>query len=201
MGLRWERSLFLVPYIAIMGSFLTIYFRRQPLSLKRFIGPWPKGLLGVAIASAFLLYNVFGHPASAVPEGVELVFTLLWVGVAYGTIDGLLLNVLPVLVIQRAWPTEAAPLQRQRLAMGFLALAASMLVTVAYHSGYTEFHGPSMLMVMVGITIITLTHLLTGSPLAAVVTHVIMHMAAVLHGMETTLQVPPHYTLATYLIS
>jgi hypothetical protein len=39
--------------------------------------------------------------------------------------------------------------------------------------------------------LIALTYLSTGSP--AVATHVIMHMAAVLHGMETTLQVPPHY--------
>jgi hypothetical protein len=50
-----------------------------------------------------------------------------------------------------------------------------------------------MVSVVIGNVIITSSYLLTGSPLAAVVTHVIMHVAAVLHGMETTLQLPPHY--------
>ena len=67
-------------------------------------------------------------------------------------------------------------------------------MTVIYHLGYTEFQSVAIISAMVGNAIITLTYLLTGSPLAAVATHVIMHMAAVLHGMETTLQVPPRYS-------
>jgi hypothetical protein len=47
--------------------------------------------------------------------------------------------------------------------------------------------------VVVGNAIITSSYLLTGSPLAAILFHVAMHVAAVLHGMETTLQLPPHY--------
>ena len=66
-------------------------------------------------------------------------------------------------------------------------------MTVIYHLGYTEFRGVAIVSAMIGNAIITLTYLLSGSPLAAAATHVIMHMAAVLHGMETTVQVPPHY--------
>jgi hypothetical protein len=40
---------------------------------------------------------------------------------------------------------------------------------------------------------VTAGYLLTGSPLAAVLAHVIMHGAAVVHGMEGTAQLPPHY--------
>jgi hypothetical protein len=43
-----------------------------------------------------------------------------------------------------------------------------------------------MVPVMIRNAIVTLTSLLSGSPTAAVATHVIMHIAAALHGMETT---------------
>jgi hypothetical protein len=95
----------------------------------------------------------------------------------YGAIDGLLLNVFPVLAVQGA----------------SFALVASLALTAIYHLGYTEFQSALIVSVMIGNAIITLTYLLSGNPLAAVATHVIMHVGAVLHGMETTLQLPPHY--------
>jgi hypothetical protein len=192
-GLRWTRPLFLVPYVTIAGAFLLLYFRRVPVSLAQLTGRWHYALAGVAAASFFLLRNVLGQPASAAPEGAQLVLALAWIGVVYGAIDGLLLNVLPVLAVQGPGFYASNPSWRERLTRGLLALAASVAVTVAYHAGYTEFHGPRMLSAIIGNAIITSSYLLTGSPLAAVATHVIMHAAAVFHGMETTLQLPPHY--------
>jgi hypothetical protein len=192
-GLRWSRPLFLVPYVAIAGAFLVLYFRRAPVSLVQMTGRWHYALAGTAAASFFLLGNIRGQPASAAPEGAQLVLALAWTGAAYGTIDGLLLNVMPVLAVQGPGFYAAGPSWKERLARGLLALAASLLVTVSYHAGYAEFHGPKMLSVVIGNTIITSSYLLTGSPLAGVATHVIMHVAAVFHGMETTLQLPPHY--------
>jgi hypothetical protein len=192
MGLRWERALFLIPYVGIAGAFLAVYFRRQPISFKDFVGHWPSALIAVAAAAFLLIRNIQGQPTSAVPEGVQLVVALLWVGLTYGVIDGMLLNVMPVLAVQRIWFAEPTP-RRERLIRGLLALAASVLVTVVYHAGYREFHGPAMLSVIIGNAIITSAYLLTGSPLTAVATHVLMHIAALLHGMETTLQLPPHY--------
>jgi len=193
MGLRWERSLFLVPYVTIITLFLTVYFRKQPIPLKKLLGPWRAGIIGAAIATLFLMWKVQQYSPSAVPEGVQLVLTIVWVGVIYGAIDGLLLNVLPVLIVYRAWPVEANQSRQMIIIRGLLALTASIVVTVAYHLGYTEFHGISILWVVVGNSIITSTYLLTGSPLSAVITHIIMHIAAVLHGMETVLMLPPHY--------
>lgn len=193
MGLRWERSLFLLPYVGAIGVLLLVYFRCHPLSMEQWLWSWPYALVGIAAASFALLRNIAGQPSSAVPSGLQLAMALAWIGLAYGVIDGLLLNVFPVLAVQGAGFFEGQPPRGVRLRRGLLALAASLAVTVAYHLGYTEFHGPAMLSVIIGNTIITSTYLLTGSPLAAVATHVIMHGAAVLHGMETTLQVPPHY--------
>ena len=193
MGLRWERSLFLVPYVTIIALFLAVYFRKQPISLKKLLGPWRVGIIGVAVATLFLMWKVQQSPPSAVPEGIQLVLTLVWVGVIYGAIDGLLLNVLPVLIVYRAWPVEVNKSRQMFIIRGLLALTASIVVTVVYHLGYTEFHGISMLWVITGMTIITSTYLLTSSPLSAIVTHIIMHTAAVLHGAETVLMLPPHY--------
>ena len=195
MGLRWERSLFLIPYITIIGIFIVVYFWKQPISLKQFLGPWRKGLVGVAVASLFLIWKVQSYPPSAVPEDIQLVLAIIWIGITYGLIDGLLLNVIPVLIVYRAWPSEAGTSRPQLLSRGFLALMASIFVTIAYHLGYTEFHGLSLFWVIIGMSIITSTYLLTGSPLSAVITHIIMHTAAVLHGMETVLMLPPHYVI------
>lgn len=191
--LRWERSFFLIPYAAVVGTFLFLYFRRTPISLKQLIGRWPYGLIGVAVAALLLVRNIQGQPASASPAGGQLILALAWIGLVYGVIDGLLLNVMPVLAVQEPGFYESSPSWKERLVRGLYALAASIVVTVAYHSGYTEFHGPKMVSVIIGNIIITSSYLLTGSPLAAVATHVIMHVAAALHGMESTLQLPPHY--------
>ena len=193
MGLRWERSLFLVPYVTTIALFLAIYFSKQPISLKELLGPWRVGIIGVAVATVFLMWKVQQFPPSAVPEGSQLVLTLVWVGVIYGAIDGLLLNVLPVLIVYRAWPVAVNQSRQMLITRGLLALTASIVVTVVYHLGYTEVHGVSMFWVIAGMSIITSTYLLTGSPLSAIVTHIITHSAAVLHGAETVLMLPPHY--------
>ena len=52
---------------------------------------------------------------------------------------------------------------------------------------------PAVIQPLIGNALLTLGFLLTGSPGAAIVGHVIMHAAAVVHGMETTVQLPPHY--------
>jgi len=195
MQLHWHRSLFLVPYITIIGTFLGVYFYKQPISLKQLLGHWRMGLVGTAIATLFLIWKVHTYPASAVPEGMQLVWATLWIGITYGIVDGLLLNVMPVLLVQRLWTDQASTSRSTLLSRGLLALLASIFVTIAYHLGYTEFHGLSMLWVIVGNSIITATYLLTRSPLSAILTHVIMHIAAVFHGMETVLMLPPHYVI------
>ena len=67
----------------------------------------------------------------------------------YGAIDGLLLNVMPVLAVRQIWVAETDPSRRQRIIRGLLTLAASILVTTAYHLGYAEFHNTTLLMVVV----------------------------------------------------
>jgi hypothetical protein len=80
-----------------------------------------------------------------------------------------------------------------KVLVGIVALAASMLVTAAYHLGYPEFQGPQVVFPLIGNSVMSLAYLLTMNPLGAILSHIAMHIAAVLHGINTTFQLPPHY--------
>jgi hypothetical protein len=122
------------------------------------------------------------------------VFDLLWLGLVYGLLDALLLSVLPVYAVWQAF-TELGwtGSWSKRLVVGGAALVASLLVTVFYHWGYPEFRGGQVIAPMLGNGVLSLAYLLTTNPLAAVFSHIAMHVAAVLHGLNTAIQLPPHY--------
>jgi hypothetical protein len=74
-----------------------------------------------------------------------------------------------------------------------LAIGASLVVTVAYHLGYPEFQSTDVRDPLIGNTIASLAYVATNNPLGAILSHVAMHVAAVLEGAEGTTQLPPHY--------
>ena len=68
---------------------------------------------------------------------------------------------------------------------GVAALVVSLAITLIYHVGYAEFRTAAVVAPLVGNLVITATYVVTGSPLAPIVTHVAMHVASVWLGMET----------------
>lgn len=193
--LRFPRNTFLLFYVPFAGVFLAMFFRANHLGLLALIRyNWAWGLLAAALVTVVAVKNVFSQPSSSRRKGLSLVQDLFWPGIVYGMVDALLLSVLPVLAV-------TVPLSGMgwaqgwlgRLALGSLAFLGSIFVTVAYHIGYPEFRGPRVLGAMIGNGLFTLAYLLTMNPLAAVVPHVLMHLAAVVHGPESTSQLPPHY--------
>jgi hypothetical protein len=191
--LHLERGVFLIPYVVLVGSFLTVFFWRRRASPFGPARTWPLGLIGAVIFGFFVVRNVLGQPASTPPEGVQLVWALLWFGVIYGVVDALFLNVMPVLAVRECSSWNGEPAWRRRILVGVLGLVASALVTGAYHLGYSEFRSSTLFAPLLGNMLITLSYLLTRSPLAPVGAHAAMHVASVLHGMETVVQLPPHY--------
>jgi membrane protease YdiL (CAAX protease family) len=102
-----------------------------------------------------------------------------------------LLTVMPVVAIWQVFgPSRSVVAQVGIAILGMLG--SSIYVTAAYHLGYPELRGPRVGMTVAGGSIITLAVLLTGNPLAAILSHAMMHVATVLHGPETTVQLPPH---------
>lgn len=193
--LRLPRTLFLIPYVGIAGLFVYAYIRWSGISIGEIIRHnWIWGLVGAALLAAFLVKNVLSQPVSARAEGLPFVLDLLWSGVAYGLTDALLLTVLPVLATWQAftdlnwtanWPGK--------ILVGIIAMLASVLVTTAYHFGYPEYRSSGMMGPVIGNTTMTLGYLLTNNPLAAILSHIAMHVTAVLHGPASVIQLPPHY--------
>lgn len=191
--LHWDRDAFVGAWLVVAGLTVAAWVgtgRWSPaVQLRR---RWVAGLMVGIVAGALLAFTVTRQPASAAPGGAAAVAPLLWLGLVYGTVDALMLNIIPVLSLYGAQPTTELHGVR-RLRWAGLALLGSLLVTAAYHAGFAEFRGAAMIQPLVGNLIITLTYLLSGSPLAPIAAHVIMHAAAVLHGAATTSQLPPHY--------
>jgi hypothetical protein len=136
---------------------------------------------------------VAAQPASARPHGADLAVALGWEGLVYGTVDAILLSVIPVLAVYGSRRPEQLAGPGARWRWGGAALGASLLVSAAYHLGFAEYRGPALLGPLVGNGLSTVSYLLAGNPLAPILSHVIMHQAAVWHGMATTAQLPPHY--------
>jgi hypothetical protein len=193
--LHLARSLYLVVYVVFVSAFLYSYIRWSGINVAGwFRHHWLWGVIAAILAGAFVVVNVWSQPASPSPQGWELVFDLLWLGVVYGTADALLLSVLPVLATWQALSMLGWTKQWYgKVLVGIVAEAASMLVTALYHLGYPEFQGPQVVFPLIGNSVMSLAYLLTMNPLGAILSHIAMHIAAVLHGINTTFQLPPHY--------
>jgi len=193
--LRLPRSLYLIPYVLFTSLFVYAYIRWSGLVVGELIRHhWVWGLVGAVLLAAFTVNNILSQPVSPRSEGFALAFDLLWSGVVYGLADALLLSVLPVLATWQAftllnwnanWPGK--------ILVGAIAVFASLLVTVAYHLGYPEYWGGGLFGPAIGNTAMTLGYLVTNNPLTAILSHIAMHIAGVLHGPASVVQLPPHY--------
>ena len=193
--LRLPRNVYLIPYIVLIGALLYSYLRWSNINIVESIRyHWLWGIAGAILAGFFASRTVLIQPSSPTPQGLELVFYLLWLGLAYGTIDALFLSVLP---LSATWQAFSALGWTKRwggsIASGVLALLASLLIIAVYHLGYPEFRGPQVGLIVVGVGIQSLIMLLAGNPMVVLIGHIAMHITAVLHGINSVSQLPPHY--------
>jgi hypothetical protein len=195
--LKLSRRIFLIPYIILTGVFLVWFFRVNRIDLVALLAEnWIWGVIAGVIVGAFLVNNVRSQPSSRQSRGGDLAMDIAWLGLAYGIVDALFLNVMPVLAVWTAFSQIGwAGSWLGKIGMGILALFASLWVTLAYHVGYSEFRNRRVGLVLVGNTLITLAYLISTNPLGAILSHTAMHVAAVIQGPETTIQLPPHTEL------
>jgi hypothetical protein len=193
--LKMPRNLYLFVYIPAIASIFILFILYNDISLNELlIKNWYWGILGAAIASFIVIRNVLSQPSSKRNSGGALLRDILWPGFAYGLIDSLLLSVLPVLSIiillsEFDWTKGLIG----KIVMGIIALLASSFVTISYHLGYHEFRNKRIVWTVFGNGVLSLAYILTMNPLAAILPHIGMHITAMIHGRETTGQVPPHY--------
>ena len=193
--LRLPRNVYLILYIPLTGALFILFINSTGISPKEILmHNWYWGLVGAAVALFIVIRNVLSQPSSSSNKGFALLRDILWPGFLYGFVDSLLLSILPILAVKEAftdtiWSDNCIG----QIGIGSLALIASFIVTAVYHLGYPEFRSKKVLWTVFGNGVMSLAFLLTMSPLAAILPHVAMHISAMIHGRETTGQVPPHY--------
>jgi hypothetical protein len=197
LGVR--RAPYILALALVTGGLTWGYLAWSDTSLASFASNhWGWGLVGAAVAGAILARLSRHQPGGPRPQGWRMAATMAWEGVVYGTTEGLLLSVLPVLVTWQAFAAQGWTSGiGGSLAGGIVAMAASLAVIVIHHLGYRGFHDRAALApVMVGCGLLSLAYLLTASPLAAVGGHIVLHTALTLRGTE----MPPYATGGPHIV-
>lgn len=189
-GMDLPRDPFLPPYILGIGLFLYFYFRTHRFDWTTLRSRPLLSVILALIGIAFMVFSVHRQPSSARPQGFALAFDIVWSGIAYGATDAIFMSIFPVLAIYRWLGHTVGDVRRSMT--GLLAIVASVVITATTHLGYTEYTASNAISPIIGNTIMTILYIVSANPLVAIVVHVAMHIAAVLHGAATTMQLPPH---------
>jgi hypothetical protein len=128
------------------------------------------------------------------PGGLTFVGAIAWRGVAYGAADGLLLSAFPILLVFAA--LENTKLRKRAggaIAVGAVALIASMAMTAIYHAGYSDFRSSKITKPLTGDLVWSIPTLATLNPIGAPIAHIGLHVSAVFHNYNSNLFLPPHH--------
>jgi hypothetical protein len=150
-------------------------------------------VLGLAVAGVMAVMVLRTEDATGRPGGLDLAAAVAWRGIVYGVTDGLLLSVFPILVVFAA--LAGTRLDRGlagKLAIGAIALVASLAMTTVYHAGYNDFRSDKMRKPLTGDVIWSIPTLVTLNPIGSPIAHAGLHTSAVLHSYETDTFLPPH---------
>jgi hypothetical protein len=150
-------------------------------------------VLGVVFAAIGAFIVIGAEDGSPHAGGIEFIGAFLWRGIVYGAADGLLLSAFPILLV-------FAALRRSRLrgrvsgivAIGAVAMLASLAMTAVYHAGYSDFRGTKLRKPVTGDLVWSVPTLATLNPVGAPIAHIGVHVAAVVHDYDTDLFLPPH---------
>ena len=193
--LEIERDLFYGLYAAAVVALFALWSRATGYDLvaaarRRWLAAL---LLGLAVAGVLVGLVLATEDATARPGGLELVGAVAWRGIVYGVADGLLLSVFPILVVFAA--LAGTRLDRSlggKIAIGAIALVASLAMTGVYHAGYSDFRSEKMRKPLTGDVIWSVPTLVTLNPIGSPIAHAGLHTSAVLHSYETDTFLPPH---------
>lgn len=186
------RDLYYLLYFMIILGFLGTYVRRSRIAVVDWASRrWMWGVVLGAIGGVVLVQGVLAQPATPPLSGGVLVWDLFWRGMIYGAVDGLILLAFPWVVIWRAFDAEAGS-RRRKASAGLAAWLCVLALTTAYHAGYQDFRSAKIVQPNIGSTIGIVPTLASANPGASVLSHIALHIAAVLHSPETDLFLPPH---------
>lgn len=193
--LRLPRDLYYGIYMAAVLALFVLWAR----STGQDIGAMVRRRWRLAVVLGVVLGLVLGfvvlrtEPATPGPEGLALAWAVLWRGVAYGAVDGLLLSAFPILAVFAA--ADGSRLRERRTgraAIGAAALLASLLMTAVYHLGYSDFRSAKLARPVSADLVWSVPTLVTLNPIGAPIAHAGLHVTAIVHSSETDVFLPPH---------
>ncbi|HEX5895891.1 MAG TPA: hypothetical protein VFY47_06160 [Thermoleophilaceae bacterium] len=190
-----QRDLYYGIYCAAVVALFVAWSRDTGQSLREMCARhwrWAAAL-GVIFAGLGALIVLGTEDATSHPGGIEFLAAIGWRGVVYGAADGLLLSAFPILVVFAAFKDSG--LRRRRgglVAVGTVAMAASLAITATYHLGYSDFRSSKLRKPVTGDLVWSVPTLATLNPIGAPVAHAGLHVAAVTHSYDTDLFLPPH---------
>ena len=184
-------------YAAFVITFVALWARATDQQVGAMLRRrWPLAVtLGVVFAGVLAVVVVRTDAATARPEGLDLVWALAWRGVMYGAMDALLLSVFPILAVFAA--TAGSRFRTHmvgKVAVVAAAMLASLVMTATYHAGYSDFRSDKVVKPLIGDVMWSVPTLVTLNPIGSVITHVGLHVTAVLHNHDTDTFLPPHVT-------
>lgn len=193
--LALPRDLYYAFYIVGVAAFFGLWVRETGQSLGEMVRRlWVLAVvLGLAVAGVLTLTVLRTEDATSRPDGLELIGAVIWRGLLYGMADGLMLSAFPILVVFAMFGTTKL---RERIlrtvAIGVVALVASMAMTAVYHVGYSDFRSEKLRKPVAGDVMWSVPTLVTLNPIGAPIAHAGLHTSAVLHSYETDTFLPPH---------
>jgi hypothetical protein len=190
-----QRDFYYGLYAASVGVFFWAWARASGLSIVEMVRRRWMLAAGLGLAAAGLLSVIVlrSEDATGRPDGPALVGQVLWRGIVYGATDGLLLSAFPILAVFAAFAGRAIRDRTSgKIAIGALALSASLLMTGVYHLGYSDFRSEKVAKPTAGDVVWSVPTLMTLNPIGAPIAHAGMHVTAVLHSSETETFLPPH---------
>ena len=186
-------------YYAVYGTAVVVLFlawaRDTRQSVREMMARrWRLAVgLGVVFAAISALIALRAEAQAAHPGGIEFIAAIAWRGIVYGAADGLLLSAFPILLVFAALRDSRL---RQRagglIAVGAIAMVASLAMTAVYHAGYSDFRSDKLRKPVTGDLVWSVPTLATLNPVGAPIAHVGLHVGAVVHNYDTELFLPPH---------
>jgi xanthine/uracil permease len=190
-----QRDLYYALYVAAVVGLFVAWARdtRQPLR-EMVVRRWRLAVglgVGFAAISAFIATRADGGTDH--PGGIEFIAAIGWRGIVYGAADGLLLSAFPILLVFAA--LRDSRLRRRAggiVAVGAVAMVASLAMTAVYHAGYSDFRSDKLRKPVTGDLVWSVPTLATLNPVGSPIAHVGLHVGAVVHNYDTDLFLPPH---------
>ncbi|MGD2046242.1 MAG: hypothetical protein PVH96_08475 [Gemmatimonadota bacterium] len=190
--IRLPVDVYYLIYFGIIGSFLALYVRTTAFDWRAWISRRVRwGVALGVLGGLVLMQGALARPATPHLSGGALAWAVLYRGFVYGAVDGLLLLAFPWVVVWRSLRAESSGWGR-KITAGAASLLAVWTITTTYHLGYEDFRSSMIVQPNIGSTIGAVPTILTANPVASPISHVFLHVTAVIHSPDTELFLPPH---------